>query len=273
MCLAAFAIEAHPDWPLVVVANRDEFHARPTQPMQPWPEMPGILAGRDLQAGGTWLGIDTEARLALLTNVRDPKNVKHHAPSRGALTEGFLRSGCNAQHYLQSIAKDASSYNGFNLIAIDTNHSAWHASNYQQPFAKPIGQGIHGLSNALLDTPWPKTARTAQALSECLSLGSALDVDLLCNIMLDTTPVDDHLLPDTGLSLSRERLLSTPFIVSPDYGTRCMTVVLRHISGACWVQEDTYDPLGQRTHRLRWHLIPGGRWQATQLDLGNFITT
>lgn len=275
MCLAAIAINAHADWPLIVIANRDEFHARPTTRMQPWPDGSGILAGRDLQAGGTWLGLDGQGRLALLTNVRDPRNTKSQAPSRGHLAEAFLRSECQATDYLDNLAPEAQRYNGFNLVVVDIDYSAWHASNYQKPFYSPVAPGVHGLSNALMDTPWPKTHKTAVALSARLSelsAGALIEPDLWCDIMLDTTPVADSLLPDTGLSLMRERLLATPFIVSPDYGTRCTTLVLRHRTGACWAQEDSYNPQGNRVDRVRWQLQPGQPWCTTQVGPGNLNT-
>lgn len=273
MCLAVFAIDVHADWPLVLLANRDEFHARPTQAMQPWPEAPQLLAGRDLQAGGTWLGMTNNARLALLTNVRDPKHLKHDAPSRGQLTQRFLRDNASAQHYLDGLANEAAQYNGFNLVLIDTRQSdtrqsvhaqAWHASNYQSPFSITLAPGVHGLSNALMNTPWPKTERIKQALSHYLTKCASIDSFALTEIMQDATPVDDALLPATGIGLPKERLLATPFIVSPDYGTRCTTLVLRHRSGACWVQEDSFNPAGERIQRLRWQHAPGQTWQPTQ---------
>lgn len=272
MCLAVFAIDAHPDWPLIVVANRDEFHARPTEAMQPWSDAPTVLAGRDLQAGGTWLGIGASGRLALLTNVRDPQNNKAHAPSRGQLAEGFLRGEQSAHDYLANLASQADRFNGFNLVMVDASQCAWHASNHQEPFARPITAGVHGLSNALLNTPWPKTARTTRALAQLLAVTTAFNPGALCEILHDTTQAPDHLLPQTGISIPRERLLSSPFIVSPDYGTRCTTLVLRHRSGAYWVQEDTYSPDGQRTQRVRWQLIPGQAWQSTQREPGNLMT-
>lgn len=279
MCLAVFAIDAHPDWPLVLVANRDEFHVRATEPMQPWPDSPHILAGKDLQAGGTWLGIDTNARLSLLTNVRDPANIKPDAPSRGRLAEQFLAGTMSGQDYLQRIAAESSQYNGFNLVIIDSANmdnagpNAWHASNYQQPFFGRIQPGVHGLSNALLNTSWPKTERTTASLRHYLSDAALIDSDALSQIMLDNKPVPDALLPRTGLPLARERLLGVPFIVSPTYGTRCTTIILRHRGGLCWVQEDSFNPLGQRTGRVRWWNRPGLRWQETQLDPGSLITT
>lgn len=271
MCLAVFAIDQHRQWPLIVIANRDEFHARPTETMQPWDGAAQILAGRDLAAGGTWLGIDGQGRLALLTNVRDPRSIKANAPSRGQLAEKFLASQLSAHDYLEQIAEKASQYNGFNLVVLDAIDAVWHASNYQQPFYSPIEPGVHGLSNALMNTAWPKTELTCRALQGYLSHNVPLDPDKLCGILLDTTPVDDAQLPDTGLSLARERLLATPFIVSPDYGTRCTTLVLQHRSGCIWVQEDSYDPQGKRINRIRWQLLKGHGWHQTDFDPEVFV--
>ncbi|MCD8505140.1 MAG: NRDE family protein [Burkholderiaceae bacterium] len=272
MCLAVFALNTHPDWPVIIAANRDEYHARATLPMQPWPEAPTLLAGRDLQAGGTWLGISSSGRIALLTNVRNPAEFNRQAWTRGELVPGFLCSEDNAQHYLSKLQSRSDQYNGFNLVLIDDNLNAWHASNCQDPFSMPIEPGLHGISNALLDTQWPKTQRTKEALGDYLRKAARPDPDRLVEIMLDTTPVDDSLLPETGVGLPKERLLSTPFIVSPDYGTRCTTLVLRNRRGMCWVQEDSYNRLGEQTQRLRWQLGQGRSWQLTHLPAGSLIT-
>lgn len=275
MCLAVFALNTQPDWPVIIAANRDEFHARATLPMQPWPETPALLAGRDLQAGGTWLGVNASGRIALLTNVRNPAEFNPRAWTRGELVQNYLCADDNAQNYLSKLHSRAAQYNGFNLVLIDNNLEAWHASNCQQPFSGPIEPGLCGISNALLDTDWPKTQRTKQSLGDYLSKAANPDPDKLVEIMLDTTPVDDALLPETGVGLSKERLLSTPFIVSPDYGTRCTTLVLQHRSGLCWVQEDSYDQSGERIHRVRWHLQwqeGQGQWRPTQLPAASLIT-
>ncbi|HEY7804205.1 MAG TPA: NRDE family protein [Orrella sp.] len=276
MCLAVLAINAHPDWPLIVAANRDEYHARPTQSMHPWPEKPDLLAGKDLLAGGTWLGVTTSGRFALLTNVRDPAHHQHHAPSRGALIPDFLGSQRSTTQHLDTLAQTAHQYNGFNLIAQQSDGQIWHASNYQTPFAHPMTAGVHGIANALLNTPWPKTQRTTKALTTYLrsttSMTADVLVDLLIDIMGDTTPVDDALLPSTGISLPRERLLSTPFIVSPDYGTRCSTFLFRHRNANQWVQEDSYDATGTRIGRLRYGSVAGEPWRAIDAGPGSFST-
>lgn len=275
MCLAVLAIDVHPDWPLIVIANRDEFHLRPTAIMQPWVQTPTLLAGQDLLARGTWLGVTTTGKFALLTNVRDPANHRHEAPTRGALVERYLNTAVTASGYLDELASEASSYNGFNLIVGEAGTPLWHASNAQKPFYAKIAPGIHGISNALLDTPWIKTVRSTQAVHRQLkTTPQALtpDIDALVTIMLDTTPVPDDQLPSTGIGLARERLLASPFIISDDYGTRCTTLLLRHRHGQQWVQEDTYDPHGQRTGRVRYVSEPRGDWRRTEAGPGSLNT-
>lgn len=275
MCLAVIAIDSHPDWPLIVAANRDEFHARPAQPMQPWHDTPEMLAGKDLLAGGTWLGVTTGGKFALLTNVRDPTHHRHHAPTRGVLVERYLRRATTATQYLDRLTPDAAHYNGFNLILGEPDGRLWHASNTQTSFYSPIEPGIHGISNAQLDTPWPKTLRTTEAMKQLLGPMPAEftpDVQALLNVMLDTSKVPDERLPSTGISLERERLLASPFIVSDDYGTRCTTLLFRHRTGWQWVQEDTHNIQGQRMGRVRYWSRPEGPWQPTAADPGSLNT-
>jgi uncharacterized protein with NRDE domain len=267
MCLAILALNVLDQWPVVVVANRDEYHNRPTAGMQPWIQMPHILAGCDLQAGGTWLGIGTDGRIALLTNVRDPSRLKHNAPTRGHLVSAFLSGNLGAQAYLNQLAVESMKYNGFNLVLTDKhtqrNAQWWHASNAQPRFVQPILSGMHGISNASLDTPWPKTVTTTQAVQAHLSVHDTPQPSALSQIMRNVDLVEDTLLPSTGIGIERERLLAPPFIVSPQYGTRCTTLVLQHRSGACWVQEDSFNSAGEPTARVRWQHFPHGSWQST----------
>ena len=272
MCLAVLALGAHPDWPLIVAANRDEFHSRPTQAIAPWNNATPLLAGKDLLAGGTWLGLTTTGKFGLLTNVRDPARHQSHAPTRGALVQTYLTDQASASAYLSHLASEASNYNGFNLILAEPNGDMWHASNQQNPFCAQISPGVHGISNAFLDTPWPKTQRTTKALRQYLLATTVIDDQALLSIMLDTTPVADDLLPTTGVSLARERMLAKPFILSSDYGTRCTTLVARHRLGWQWVQEDSYDPQGRRVGRLRYWCQLGEPWRATDKGLGNLNT-
>jgi uncharacterized protein with NRDE domain len=272
MCLAVLAIQAHPDWPLIVLANRDEFHARPARALAPWDQAPDVLGGIDLQAGGTWLGMDRQGRLALLTNVRDPTGQKTGAPSRGDLARHYLLHNHDAQSYLQLLTEQASQFNGFNLVLTDHDNRLWHASNYQTPFAQPVHAGVHGLSNALLNTPWPKTQKVTALVRAHLEQAQAPDSRRLMAIMMDRYTPADVELPSTGLSMARERLLASPFIVSPDYGTRCTTLILRHSSGATWVQEDRFNAHGQRIGRLCWQQAAQGPWCPIDCGDGNLIT-
>ncbi len=278
MCLAVIAIQAHRDWPLIVLANRDEFHARPATPIGPWQEARAVLGGIDLQAGGTWLATDIRGRLALLTNVRDPAKQKANAPTRGDLPRSYLLENISSQSYLQRLAPNASQFNGFNLVLADGPHAVWHASNYQAPFAQPIKPGVHGLSNASLNTAWPKTDRVVQRVRAHLEQGGTPDTAYLMSIMRDFEGAPDQSLPVTGLTIERERLLASPFIVSPDYGTRCTTLLMRHRSGAAWVQEDRFDARGERVARVVWqheaHVVGRAHsaWSQVEDGVGSRIT-
>lgn len=259
MCLAVVAWLAHPRWRLVVIANRDEFHDRPAQAMQPWRDAPNILAGRDMRAGGTWLGLRTDGRFALLTNFRDPNNNRDAAPSRGQLVEQFLRGNGAPVNYLQGLAPRAGAYNGFNLLVGDGLILAY-GSNKAPSFVQTVNPGVQGLSNALLNTPWPKTQKTVRAVSTLLTSPNGINADALLGVMQDTEPVADKLLPRTGVTLERERLLATPFIRSPSYGTRCTTLALQAHDQTTWVQEDSYDREGRLTDRQRWLSDQGQPW-------------
>lgn len=244
MCLAAFALNAHPRYPLVIAANRDEFFARAAAPMAWWADRPDILAGRDLSAGGTWFGLTRAGRLALLTNVREPGRQNAEAPSRGALVVDWLNSADSAPVFARQLA---GGYNGFNLITADVVRDDWHWISNRAPTPLALGAGIHTLSNAALDTPWPKTVGLRAAMAG--ALGQAADADDLADrlfaALADPTHAPDAALPDTGVGLARERLLSPRFIRMPDpdqpeiaaYGTRCSTVLVRQANGATRVVE------------------------------------
>jgi len=245
MCLAAFAVGMHPRFPLVVAANRDEFFARPAAPMAWW-EAGGVelLAGRDLDAGGTWLGLTRAGRLALLTNVREPGRQVDGAPSRGALVVDWLASHGDAAAFA---ARLPPGHNGFNLVTADLGRSAWHWISNRAPTPVALGPGLHGLSNAELDTPWPKTVGLKAALARALAgaAGTEALVAQLLDALADATPAADAALPDTGVGLARERLLSPRFVRMPDperpalarYGTRCSTVLVREADGRTLIVE------------------------------------
>ncbi len=249
MCLTVFALNAHPDWPLILVANRDEFHARPTQPLSVWPDLP-ILGGRDLRAGGSWMGLGDNNRFALVTNHRNLRRpVPQQARSRGNLVNDFLGSAMPAPRFCNEL--EASRYAGFNLLLRD-EHGWFHYSNVTDR-CQPLQQGLFGLSNALLNTPWPKTllarARLQQALAQ-----NRLTPDRLLHLLHEQSRPADPQLPDTGLPLERERLLSPCFIVSEDYGTRASTLMMQHRSGRLLLLEESYDAKAQIQGRRRFLL-------------------
>jgi uncharacterized protein with NRDE domain len=232
MCLAVFSWGQHPRFPLVLAANRDEFYNRPSQAMDWW-QAPGhsepILAGRDLSAGGTWLGLSASGRLALLTNVREPALQRPEAPSRGSIVPDWLSGGLALRQAHERWQQ--AGHNSYNVIVADLPQQAWHwtAKTLQAPMRLPAG--LHGLSNASLDTPWPKVQRLKFAVTQALQEHDTLAalVQALFGALVDPRRADDSLLPATGLPLTRERELSAAFIRTADghYGTRCATVIVQ----------------------------------------------
>lgn len=238
MCLILVAWQAHPDYSLVIAANRDEFFARPTAPAAFWPDAPQVLAGRDLKAGGTWLGVTRNGRFAALTNYRDPAQIKQGMPSRGGLVSRFLTGAQSGEEYLAELESVADRYNGFNLLFGDLR-DLWCFSNCGEGEQR-LSPGIYGLSNHLLDTPWPKVARGKSALSAALQ--ALPDEAPLFNLLCDDSIALDEVLPRTGVSLEWERLLSAAFVRSPGYGTRSATVLLRGRFGYVRFIEQGYLP-------------------------------
>jgi uncharacterized protein with NRDE domain len=231
MCLSAIAIDESRRFPLVVVANRDEVYSRPAARLAWWsPEGdgPAILGGRDLDAGGTWLGLTAQGRLAMITNVRDPRRNDPQAPSRGRIVPEWLAARENVDRFWMRTA--LSGYNGFNLIAADfaAGECYWASNNGAHP--QRLERGIHGLSNAALDTPWPKVealkARLAEAITNCETVDRLAAT--LFEALADRSVPDDARLPDTGVGIARERELAPAFIRTADgrYGTRCSTLVI-----------------------------------------------
>lgn len=231
MCLAALALDASRRFPLVLAANRDEFFDRPAARLAWWhpsPEGPEILGGRDLAAGGTWLGLTLQGRLALVTNVRDPSRIDPDAPSRGQLVPLWLRGDLPLDRFWPRVAMGG--YNGFNLIAADFAAGTCHWMSNTEVLPRAMERGIHGLSNAVLDTPWPKVQKLKSRLGEALhACGSAEELaDELLDALADREKAADEALPRTGVSLDWERELSPAFIRTPDgrYGTRCSTEII-----------------------------------------------
>ncbi|HOO89261.1 MAG TPA: NRDE family protein [Syntrophales bacterium] len=224
MCLILFSYWSHQKYPLILAANRDEFYERPTAQASFWEETPHMLAGKDLKDGGTWIGITKTGRMAAITNFRDIRNLKSDAPSRGNLVSGFLRSDEDPVEYIHRIKKVADKYNGFSLILGDSN-GLFYFSNTDGYFYE-ISPGMHGLSNHLLDTPWPKVERGKKLLTGLTSNGRNPSPDEVFHILADTFRPADRYLPDTGIGLEWERLLSSLFIHSEIYGTRSSTLIL-----------------------------------------------
>jgi uncharacterized protein with NRDE domain len=248
MCLLVVAVDAHPDFPLVLVGHRDEFHARPTAALGWWDEPTEILAGRDLQAGGTWLGVDRRGRASVVTNFRAPGSQRASAPSRGLLVPRFLASDLSASEFTARLAGEADAYSGFNLLAWDCATLAYCGG--PDAGARRLPRGVYGLSNARLDTPWPKVARVRERVRRILAEGTPRD-EALFRALGDREPAADPELPDTGVGTELERLLSAPFIVSPAYGTRCTTAVLVDREGAVRVTERRYAPDGSTVGRTQ----------------------
>ena len=222
MCLIVFAWKLVPQCPLVLAANRDEFFIRPTRPAGWWEDHPNVYAGRDLQAGGTWLGIDRHGRFAALTNIRNGHAPKQDKRSRGELVADFLRQPVDAREFLDHVRERGDEYNGFNLIFGDAESMYW-VSNEAPGSFRSLEPGIYGLSNGTLDTPWPKVVRAKAQFASLLCQGAPDDAYF--EMLTDTTRAADSRLPDTGVSLEWERLLSPICIESEDYGTRASTLL------------------------------------------------
>ena len=241
MCLIFAAWRRHPDYRLVVAANRDEFYTRPTAAAGFWDDAPNVAAGRDLEAGGTWLGVTREGRFAALTNHRGPSARAAGAPSRGHLVADFLRGRQAPRAYVDALAARAGDYQGFNLLVGDERALHWLSNRDAAPRA--LEPGVYGISNALLDTPWPKVTRGKAAFARLLAR-RPLDVEALFDLLADRAPAADTDLPDTGIGLPRERALSPMFITTEDYGTRSSTVVLIDHDGGITLQERTHPTPG-----------------------------
>jgi uncharacterized protein with NRDE domain len=235
MCLILFARGAHPEYPLVIAANRDEYYRRPAAKAAYWEDHPDILAGRDLECMGTWLGITRAGRFAALTNFRDPRERKIEAPSRGTLVSEFLVSGEEPRVYLETIAGRAHHYNGFNLLAGDVDGVFFFSS--RGGAVQEVSPGIHGLSNHLLDTPWPKVERGKARLRAALA--DEPSTEALLDLLHDREPAAEGELPDTGIGIEMERVLAPALIVSPQYGTRASTAVIFGRDGGVSFSERT----------------------------------
>jgi uncharacterized protein with NRDE domain len=245
MCLILVVWRGHPQYPCLIAANRDEFHSRAAEPAHWWHDRPQILAGRDLVAGGTWLGITRTGRFAALTNYRSPQHRRTDVPSRGSLVTDALESQGTALDDLGGLQRVGTGYNGFNLIFSDGQRLAVHESVPRA--GRVLAPGIYGLSNHVLDTPWPKVERAKARLKALLD--QTIDPLSVLELLRDDRPARDEDLPGTGMSLEWERLLSSAFIRGGDYGTRCSTVIRIDQGGKVYFDEWTWDASGSESGR------------------------
>lgn len=241
MCLILFSYNCHPVHRLVLLANRDEFYDRPTANAHYWEEDPTILGGKDLKHGGTWLGITKSGKIAAITNFRDPSNRKEDAPSRGFLVSDFLKNSYTPSEYFNRIKSKIYLYNDFNLLLGD-RQSLCCISSHTMSF-DVLPAGVYGLSNHLLNTTWPKVRYGLDELVSELKDGSEANLNTLFNILADKTIPEDEFLPDTGVGLEWERILSPIFITSPTYGTRSSTLLLIDYENKATLMERNYDPI------------------------------
>lgn len=255
MCLIAIAVAPTPDLRLVVAANRDEFHDRPSSPACWWPDAPDVLGGRDLRAGGSWLALRRDGRFAAVTNVRRMEASAPGARSRGALVRDFVTGDVDATTFAERLAAQATRHGGFNLLAYDGRHAVWAgtAQGYRWRVLEP---GVHVVSNADLDTPWPKCRRLAEAMQRAIGQDIDIDTDLLFTALADTRPAADEELPDTGVGIALERMLSPPFVRSPPYGTRASTVVVVPRASEARFLERRWRPDGSLDGQSRFRFLP-----------------
>lgn len=238
MCLIVFAWRPGHALPLIVAANRDEFYARPTQALAAWEDAPGVHAGRDLEAGGTWLGVGPQGRFAALTNIRDPGQPLGPR-SRGELVAGYLQGDLGVESYLDHVASRSALYSGFNLLVGDGRQLGY--LNGREATPRLLQAGVYGLSNAGLDTPWPKLMKAREGLEGLLG---SVDPQRLLALLADAEPAADSALPETGVGLATEKLLSSVFIASQNYGTRASTVLIVDDQGKRRLIERSFGPFG-----------------------------
>ena len=257
MCLIILSYSSHPGYRLILAANRDEFYDRPTAPLGFWHEAPHILAGRDLKSGGTWLGVTKTGRICAITNFRDPAVQISDAPSRGFIVADYLKGSEPPERYLKKVMDEGKRYNGFNLLTGDES-GIFCFSNRSGEISK-LSPGIHGLSNHLLDTPWPKVAKGKKYLKKILS-ADEIDCESIFGLLTDGNIPPDNDLPDTGVGIEWERILSPLFIKSDIYGTRSSSIVLIGKEKITFTERTYFkNELGSMEHETRefsFFLIP-----------------
>lgn len=261
MCVLALAWQAHPRWRLLLIGNRDEFHDRPTAASAPWTDAP-LLGGRDLRAGGSWLATDGRGRLAVLTNVRDPQACQD-GPSRGALVAAYLQAGVLAGEHAAALADHAHHYPPFNLLLADAGDCRYLGNH--PPQLQALASGVHGLSNARLNSPWPKSEHLRSALQQWLQQDQD-NLDMLWQALADERQPADAQLPDTGVGPQRERTLAPVFIRGRDYGTRASTIVAIDQAGAGFLLERRFAADGVPAGHSHW--LFDGQGQFTAVSAG-----
>jgi len=254
MCLIVLAVGQDPDLPLILAANRDEFHQRPAQAAHWWTDKPDIVGGRDLQAGGTWLALHRSGRFATVTNYRDAQPAAAGFRSRGHLVTGFLESDLAPLRYLDDIDEEA--YAGFNLIVGDGKTIAYLSN--REPGHRELGSGIYGLSNALLDGDWHKVRRSKQQLSQLVDSDAVNETSLL-RLLADRERAPASDIESGDLGFTRAHAISAPFITMPDYGTRCSSTVLMDADGNWRFVERRFDATGKVTGESRFSFAAGVR--------------
>lgn len=237
MCLIFLSFNQHPEFPLIVAANRDEFYNRPATPLDFWQENPKILAGKDLSGGGTWLGVSKTGYFGMLTNYRDMANLKLGAPTRGKLVIDYLAGEFDPSTYLQALDANASKYNGYNIILGKLN-DPWYYSNENHKIYR-LGTGLYGLSNAFIDTDWPKVTLGKEHFRQVIEQDS-FDTEDLFALMNNKELASDDDLPNTGIGYEKEKLLSSMYIEMSGYGTRNTTILTKDREGNVKILERTY---------------------------------
>jgi uncharacterized protein with NRDE domain len=250
MCTVLFAYRSHPGFRLVLASNRDEYYERDTEQAGYWKEEPAILAGRDVRWGGTWLGVTREGRFACITNFRDPSSTREHLLSRGLMVAEYLREKVDPEQYIQEVHLNRDRYNGFNLLAGNTENLLYYSNREGMPVK--LQPGIYGLSNHLLDTPWPKVTRGKDLFLEVLNSERNPSAESLLRLLSDARRPPDNLLPETGVGVDLERVLSSIFITSPTYGTRASTVLIIDDNGRVVFTERVFNSPDDEGTEVKW---------------------
>jgi uncharacterized protein with NRDE domain len=257
MCVAFLALNEHPDYELIIAANRDEFYNRPTKGSSFWSSPFGLLAGKDLQSGGTWFGIDRTGKWSLVTNYRDPSMHREDAASRGKLVLDYFYAGITGDAYIRALATQRHQYNPFNLLVGDLAQACYLSGSNGQ--TKRMNQGIYGLSNAVLDTPWPKVIRGKYMMENALNTSSSGVRERLFEVLADDTKAADTELPSTGVDLKIERLVSSIFIASKSYGTRASTVLLIDKAAYVYWEERQFGENGKALKTAKYEFRLNGK--------------